>query len=334
MSGGILPGLASRENGLEATDGDPGTPPLERTLGQVAAVLWKRRTLVIRSALAAAVAAALLSLALPPTYEAVTTVIPVPEQRSTGGLEVTSARLEGLGLLTSAGSMRFMIYPDIARSRELLERILVMRFPAGRQTRPVQLMDILQPRGRGALRQELAVRKLRRQVDAVVDRRTGLLTIRVRARAPGVAAGVANALVALLQEFSVRTMAGNATENRRFIEGRLAETRVDLARSEGALRAFRESNLRIGNSPRLQLELSRRVRDTQAQEEIFLALTRQYELARLDEHRDVPVLNVLDPARAPASRSAPRRGMMTMMGFVLGVALGGAVALGQSRPGP
>ena len=207
-----------------------------------------------------------------------------------------------------------------------------MSFPAGRRVRPVPLMDIVQPRGRGALRQELAVKKLRRQVDAVVDRHTGLLTIRVRAREPGVAAGVANALVALLQEFSVRTMAGNAAENRRFIEGRLAETRGDLARSEEALRAFRESNLRIGNSPHLQLDLARRVREVQAQEEIFLALSRQFEMARVEEHRDVPVLNVLDPGKAPASRSAPRRGMMTMTGFVLGVGLGGAVVLGRSRP--
>ena len=117
MSGGIPLEPASREIGIEAAGARADAPPPERTLSEVAAVLWRSRTLIARSALATALAAALLSLVLPPTYEAVTTVIPVPDQRPTGGLEAAGARLEGLGLIPAAGSMRFLIYPDIVRSR-------------------------------------------------------------------------------------------------------------------------------------------------------------------------------------------------------------------------
>jgi tyrosine-protein kinase Etk/Wzc len=117
-----------------------------------------------------------------------------------------------------------------------------------------------------------------------------------------------------------------AGANRRFVEARLAETRRDLARAEDALRAFREDNLR-GSSPRVLTAEARLARETRTQEEVMLTLTRQYEISRVEEQKNVPVINVLDPAVPPAFRSAPRRGALTALGLLLSLACGVAWAL-------
>ncbi len=298
-------------------------PADEPGLGDYARRVWRRRGFVARVTLGAGAAAAVLSLVLPPTFEAITTVIPAPTPGRNPGVDQLSAQAQELGLATGAQPNRAAMYPDIVRSRRLLERLLATRFAPSRGT-PAPLIDLIQRPGPTLSRLELAVKKLRRSVDATLDRRTGVLTLRVRSRDPGIAAGVANALFALLQDYTVHSMASQAGENRKFIEGRLADARRDLARAEDALRMFRENNLRFGNSPHLLLQQGRLLRDMRAQEEIFLTLTRQYELAKVEEQRDVPVLNVLDAAAEPAFRVAPRRTTMTAFGLLLGTALAAA----------
>ncbi len=116
----------------------------------------------------------------------------------------------------------------------------------------------------------------------------------------------------------LHSMSTQAGENRRFVEGRLGEVSQSLAKAEGALLDFRERNLRIGNSPRLLLEEGRLTRSLREQEEIYLTLQRQYELAKLEEMRDVPTLSILDPAVRPISKYSPKRVVLSVFGFLIG----------------
>jgi uncharacterized protein involved in exopolysaccharide biosynthesis len=149
----------------------------------------------------------------------------------------------------------------------------------------------------------------------------------VRARQPQVAAGIANSLDTLLQDFAIYSFTSQAGENRQFVEGRLTEVRTELNQAEEILRDFRERNLRIGNAPRLLLEEGRLSRAVREHEEVYLTLRRQYELAKIEERRDVPVINVLDAAVVPSFRISPRRAIMAILGLVIGGTLGVANVL-------
>ena len=326
-----------REESLAAVPPVPPVPPAprapaaERGLGDYARALWAGRRTVLVAMLATAAVAAALSFVLPPQYEAVTLIIPVPTTRGLSGIEQLAARGADLRIGVGGQQSSALMYPEIVKSRHLLETVLMMMVPGGPEGQDVPLIDIVQRSGRGLRRTELAVKKLRENVDAVLNRRTGVLSIRVRARSPKVASHVANALYTLLQDFVVNSTSTQAGANCRFIEGRLKETRADLASAENRLRGFREDNLRIGNSPRLLLRQARLVRGVRTQEEIFLTLTRRYELAKVDEQRDVPVLNVLDTATTPASRSSPKRGRMVLFGLILGTVMGAGLVLARPR---
>jgi uncharacterized protein involved in exopolysaccharide biosynthesis len=302
-------------------DAAPRTPVEAKLADYSRAISQDRRALVAIS-LVAGILAGAASFLIPPTYQATTTIIPAVTTDKLSGLGGLGASLEDLGLQTSSRGSPPAMYPEIVRSRRLLEQVLKMSFSNRRDGTPEYLIDIVRPRGGGPKRLELATMALRRKIDAALDRRTGVLTIRARAANPQVAAGVANALSILLREFTVQSFASQAGENRRFIEGRLEEVQQDLTRSEEQLRGFRERNLRIGNSPRLLLEEGRLTRGLREQEEIYLTLKRQHELSKIEERRDVPVLNVLDSAAVPTIRSSPRRGLIVAFGLFFGFALG------------
>ena len=292
--------------------------------------LWQRRLWLAALAVGGAVAAFALSFLLPPVYVASVTLM----EAGSNDLGTMSPQLglmeQQFGLRLGVSASGASTYPEIVRSRQLLTRVLERRLPTARN-RTVLLLDRLTRPAPAAQRLDVGVRKLRQRLDVALDRRSSILTVRVSLDDPVLAAGVATAACAELQDIVVHSMNTQAGANRRFIEARVAEARRDLARAEDALRAFRENNLR-GSSPRLLTEEARLARETRTQEEIMLTLTRQYEIARVEEQKNVPVINVLDPAVPPAFRSAPRRGILAALGLLLSVACGAAWVLAR-EPG-
>jgi capsule polysaccharide export protein KpsE/RkpR len=65
-------------------------------------------------------------------------------------------------------------------------------------------------------------------------------------------------------------------------------------------------------------DLYRRVR---IQETVFEILTKQYELAKIEEAKELPSIKVLDRANLPETKSSPKRTLMTLVGGILAVVL-------------
>ena len=86
----------------------------------------------------------------------------------------------------------------------------------------------------------------------------------------------------------------------------------------------KESTAAIPTSkvPELELEYVRKEREVKYHEALFDMLSRQYEAARLDEARDAPVLQVLDPATYPDTKSFPKRSYFMLGGLLLGFVSG------------
>src|SRR5207247_4835325 len=58
--------------------------------------------------------------------------------------------------------------------------------------------------------------------------------------------------------------------------------------------------------PAVGLELARLTRDLKTQETVVTLLTGQLEQAKIDEAKDMPAVQVLDPAAVPEHHSKPR----------------------------
>ncbi|WP_155989827.1 Wzz/FepE/Etk N-terminal domain-containing protein [Thermithiobacillus tepidarius DSM 3134] len=77
-----------------------------------------------------------------------------------------------------------------------------------------------------------------------------------------------------------------------------------------------------GEVPRLGLAYGRQLREVKYREALFELMAKQYEMARLDEAKEAPLIQVLDPATPPAHKSKPKRMLMVALAGVVGLFIG------------
>ena len=213
-------------------------------------------------------------------------------------------------------------YVPIVESRSLLTRVLQARDPSD-STRTI-FVRFAPTGGSDQRKWETAVKRARDAVKAGLDSKPGVLRISVRDRDSRTAAGVANLLVAEVQRFNRESRMSRAADATDFIEARLTEAKLSLAGAEDALAAFRSRNARIGNAPGLVLQERRLTRSVEVEEQTYLLLARQLELARIQEKREGPVFSVIDSAVPP---TRPSRFPYTVVALIAALIAGSAYVL-------
>jgi len=310
----------------------PEESPGQLSLFDALIPIVRRWRLTMALPLSVAFLAAVISLIVPSSYTARTTFTTDAASSGLssglGGLASLAGQLGVSGLATGAGSPDF--YADVLRSRSILEATLMSRFATtdtedGDSLRT--LLDILDVDG-DTERERLdnGVRVFESRVSTRVNRRTGVVTLSVEARPATLAADVANRMVALLNDFNLRRLQSQSSEQRRFAGERLQQAERELREAEEAQLAFRKANREYANSPTLAFEEGRLSRRVQLRQEVYLTLTREYEQARIAEVRDTPVLTIIDVATPPERRSAPRRKLIV----VIALLLSGMVGIGAA----
>ena len=73
----------------------------------------------------------------------------------------------------------------------------------------------------------------------------------------------------------------------------------------------------FAEAPDLGLQLARLTRRLKIQETLYELLTQQYEQAKIQEKRDTPTIQVLDPPQVPERKSKPKRATMALMAGML-----------------
>ena len=72
-------------------------------------------------------------------------------------------------------------------------------------------------------------------------------------------------------------------------------------------------------------------RQTKIQETVYELLTQQYELAKVQEAKEIPTVKVLDAAIVPTKKTFPPRGLIVLMGTMLGITLAMTWILGKTQ---
>lgn len=121
------------------------------------------------------------------------------------------------------------------------------------------------------------------------------------------------------------------------------ESNPDLIRTERELSALRTQLVKLVSSPDSQgdavvptqkvpavgLEYLRKFREVKYHETEVEFLSKQYELARIDEAKDSSLIQVLDRAVPPLRKSSPRRLLVVLFGALIGLIVGAMVAFLQ-----
>ena len=300
-------------------------------LGRVLAKHW-RATVAFPVLLA--FLTAVISLLIPPTYTATTTFVPEagPQGRLPAGLSGLATQF-GI-TLGSEASRSPKFYAEIARSRDLLEHVLLSHYVDPRQSEitaadSATLLTILGVKGRDpADSLYRGVKKLDQLLAVTVNDQTSIVSLSVDAHYPALAAAVANRFVEYLNAFNAQHRQSQAREQRMFVEQRLSDGERELRGVEEDLRTFYERNRSWQQSPQLVFDEGRLRRQVEIRQELYLTLKREYETARIQEVNDTPVITVIDAAVSPAKRSKPKRTLLVVVAMVLGAMVGALWAAG------
>lgn len=116
----------------------------------------------------------------------------------------------------------------------------------------------------------------------------------------------------------------------------------DLVRLQGEIQGYRAQldKLKVGKSvgsgdlmvptgkiPEVGVEYIRSLRNVKYQETIFELMSKQFELAKIDEAKESSIVQILDVAVPAEKKSKPKKVIIILLGFVGGAFLGMLIAL-------
>lgn len=261
-------------------------------------VLAKHKIMIAQVTIAAALLAIGISLLMTNIYTGTTKILPPQQSQSSA-----SALLSQLGGLAgmAGGSLGIKnpndLYVAMLKSRNIMEKI-AKRFDL-KKVYEAETMT--------------ATLKALEGSTNISSGKDGVITIEVDDKDPQLAANMANAFVEelnnLLQTYSLT----DASQKRTFFEQQLKQAKNKLIDAE----------LVLDKTPNTSLQYLDAVRNLKYQEAVWEILARQFEMSKLDEAKDYPLIQVLDKAVPPEKKSKPKRSLIvilaTLVAFFLAV---------------
>lgn len=282
---------------LQPASGDYGVNLLELLL-----MLAKNKGMIMKLTLAAAMLAIALTLMLDNIYTATAKALPPQPNQSSSSNAIMLAQLGGLP--SGAGAALGLknpidIYLAMLKSRNVREKI-VQRF---------ELQKVYQEKTLTETLKELE------KNSAIVSGKDSIIVVEVDDKDPQRAADMANAYIDELNKLMQTLAVTEALQRRRFFENQMKPAKDKLTDAEITLDRTLRSSLQYMNA----------VRNLKYQESIYDILIKQYEIAKLDEAKNSPLIQILDKAYPPEKKSRPIRSLIvlvaTVMAFFLAVFL-------------
>ncbi|MGA9407771.1 MAG: hypothetical protein WBW71_11630 [Bacteroidota bacterium] len=278
--------------------------------------LWLKRKKIIWTNVVIVIATlALVLFYFRPYYDSTIMILPDYGNKTDiasglGGL-ASLAALSGLGEATLP-----LIYESISTSETVLNNVIYKKYKTEKFADSVNLIQYYEIEATVAETKESVEReKFVRMVkyfnssilDMDDDRLSQILSIRIRTPEPRLSMEIANTLVSELDKYVREQRKSYASEQRFYIEKRIDQVKDSLSAAEDSLKNFQQSNRTIDQSPELILEQARQERNVEILQSVYLELSQQLELVKIEEIKDVPILNVLENAQDPVMKKGPRR---------------------------
>ena len=295
----------------DQTAAEPEPLPIDWV--EILSIIWISKWRIALIVFIVTAIAVVVSLILPETFKSSATLLPETEKgklSSFGGL----SDLASLAGLSVGEASLTKLYPAIIKSETILKNVIYTEYRTKKFDEPVNLIKFYEIEEKTPEREyEAMVKGLRDNLNVTVDNKTSLVTISIETLEPQLSADILNNITSELDKFIRTKRTTNASEQRKWIENRLGEVKQDLAKSEEVLKEFREK----GISPQLLLEQERLKREVLINTTLYIELKKQYELAKIEEIKNIPIINVMDKARPAAKKENPKRSIIVLVAFFL-----------------
>jgi uncharacterized protein involved in exopolysaccharide biosynthesis len=257
-----------------------------------------------------------------------TSTAKIMSSSSSGGMSeaVGIASQFGFNISQSQNQPRW-VYTEIIKSRTIARSMLERKFDTKKYGEQKTLLQILSygneaPQfGKDTL-EHIAINNFLGMIEIDEDMKTGILTLNVNSEESKFSASLNSVLIKELDNHQ-RTYNKDITiDTKQFIIERINNTEKELVTAEEALKVFKDRNRRIENSPALQLQQQRLVREVSVLTGVFTTLKQQLETAKIEEVKESDYVIIIDSPTVPLVRSKPNKKLMVVSASVLGLLLG------------
>ncbi len=289
------------------------------SLQEILVPIWANRKRILLISVAVSLLTLGINFLLPVYYKSTATLLPETQKDKLSALGQFAdiAQLAGVSV---PGSEIARLYPTIVTSETILRNVIEKKYKTTEFTDSLNLMQYFEyTEYTPEINMAKTLANLKGLLTATFDNKTSVVTMSVEMPEPELAANVLNSVVAELDGFMRSKRVTNASEQVKWIAVRIKEVESEMKMAEEKLKDFRERNRRVADSPQLLLEQERLARDVQVKATVFIELKKQYELAKLEEIKNISIVNVLDPGRAPVRKERPKRLLNTGMVFLLAI---------------
>ena len=272
-------------------------------------------------------------------YESKISLYAAGELEDGGLLSQYSSIADNLGISTITPSANYYI-PDIVDSRSLKEELVNKKWNNLKFSEPKNLVEYWQIDEKGFLTKFLlklkrlffnnkfenkeisnlnsAIKNLNELI-YVDEQNSGLILVSVNMEEPQLAADIANYISQYVVDFVKSQQKSFTDKSRNFIDERLSIAKKDLEESEVKLTNFRKENPLLLDTPDLQLSRARFMRDVEVNQEVFITLRKQLEIAKIESNKERLYINVLDKAYPNPSKNKPNRLLLIFIFTFLGL---------------
>lgn len=250
----------------------------EINLADYLRVISKHRRMIFWICTITVITTAIVSMLLPKMYAATVSIVPPMDILQKESALLGAVKSPMLRQAINVSSIADM-YVGILRSRSVTDA-LIERFDLGRVYKVKNSVSV--------------VSQILRSRTFIKVGNEGIVNITVEDRDPCRAAALANAYIEELDRQNKRLFVGQAASKKVFLENRLKEIEQELSRIDNLLS-----------------------RDAKIKEMLFELLTREYEIAKIEEAKSMPTIQVLDKAVVPEKKCRPKRTRMVLLGGVM-----------------
>lgn len=161
-----------------------------------------------------------------------------------------------------------------------------------------------------------------------VDKKTGLINVSAEVGEPVLVAQFVQKAVELLQDYVIRYKTKQAREHLEFIQGQYDKKKVAYEQSQEALYRYKDKHRNMV-SERVNLEFQRLSDEYDMSSSVFKGLAQQLEQAKIAVNEQTPAFTILEPAKVPFDKSAPKKKIIVVVSVFLGGFIGLGVIFGK-----
>ncbi len=288
-------------------------------------IVWYWRKIIVLFTALIFVLVVVFTFFMQPVFEAKVTLLPAPsggnsDYKSIGNLAAS------FGFSVPMSDNSSDLYKDILTSRYFLggfahDTIPTLEYPQGRN-----IKDIFEITTSNKDSLEMVV--FNKLVGKIKYKEEGALEVlTVTSFDPLFSSALANLLIERLKLYNDEKRVLKIKRHRQFIEGRIKTIERELKDARDKLTTFRKKNMRIDitHAPHLLDKQQWLLQEVNTKQQVYLMLKKEYEVARIEEEKEKPYMQVLDKAVPPSPIYKPNKKLVviavTFMAFFVSILL-------------